>query len=290
MRLCGGYVVMWPNNTKTHQTTPTTTTTTIDTFIMDSNSANKPTMSVKYALNGSGGLRRTFMAVPPHLQQLCNMLDESFPELVGRGRKLVYTDDEGDEITVTNDAELAAAWHVANQAGRVLRLVVTATTLAAPPAPPAQPAQPAPPAPPAQPTPEMIQAKVGKSRMVRQSTCIIPGPGKAVAAGDTVAVGGDYSFVAALAVNDSELIGGELRTLVNASGSGMYIKNCWLTTLTHVPADTDTKTCVLCMSKPAVVGLWHVGCMCKCVCKSCFGDLHSHRCPVCNQVVEAALF
>ena len=285
MWLCGQIT---PTHTKTHQTTPTT----IDIFIMDSKSANKPTMSVKYELNGSGGLRRTRIDVPPRLQQLCSMLDESFPDLVGRGRKLVYTDDEGDEITVTNDAELAAAWHVANQAGRVLRLAVTATTLAAPPAPPAQlaPAQPAQPAESARLTPEMIQAKVGKSRMVRQSTCIIPGPGKAVAAGDTLAVGGDYSFVAALAVNDSELIGGELRTLVNASGSCMCIKDRWLTTLTGVPDDTDTKTCVLCMSKPAVVGLWHVGCMCKCVCKSCFGDLQSHRCPVCNQVVEAALF
>ncbi len=280
-----GYVAKSHTNTHKHTKTHQTTPTTIDTFIMDSKSKN-PTMSVKYQLNGSGGLRRTFMDVPPRLQQLCNMLDESFPDLVGRGRKLVYTDDEGDEITVTNDAELAAAWHVANQAGRVLRLAVTATTLAAPPAPPALAA---PPAPPAQPTPEMIQAKLRNFRVVRQSTCIIPRPGKAVAAGDTVAVGGDYSFVAAQAVNDSELIDGELRTLVNASGSGMYIKNRWLTKLTHVPDDTDTKTCVLCMSKPADVGLWHVGCMCKCVCKSCFGDLHSHRCPVCNQVVEAAL-
>jgi hypothetical protein len=267
---------------KTHQNTNTTfdTIDTIDTFIMDSKSAKNPTMSVKYQLNGSGGLRRTSIGVPPCLQQLCNMLEQSFPELVGHRRTLVYTDDEGDEITVTNDAELAAAWHVANQAGRVLRLAVTATALAAPPALAAQPAPPA---------PETIQAKVGNLRMVRQSTCIMPGPGKAVAAGDTLAVGGDYSFVAARAVNDSELIGGELRTLVNASGSGMYIKNCWLTRLTRVPDDTDTKICVLCMSKPAVVGLWHVGCMCKCVCKSCFGDLHSHRCPVCNQVVEAAL-
>lgn len=83
---------------------------------------------VKYSFDGS--LRRSALGFPPKLEQLRNKLAKSFPEHanqfldLGLELRLIYTDDEGDEITIATNDELLTAFRLAQQAGKVLRFTV----------------------------------------------------------------------------------------------------------------------------------------------------------------------
>ena len=84
------------------------------------------TIPVKYQFNNS--LRRTTVGFPPKFNQLRKKLAKSFPDAAhmfedkARVLRLVYTDDEGDEITITTNDELLAAYRLASDAGKVLQI------------------------------------------------------------------------------------------------------------------------------------------------------------------------
>eukprot|EP00750_Incisomonas_marina_P018566 INCI3016.1.p1 GENE.INCI3016.1~~INCI3016.1.p1 ORF type:complete len:667 (-),score=157.07 INCI3016.1:468-2468(-) len=86
------------------------------------------TIPVKYEFQGS--LRRSTIDVPPRLNQLRQKLAKSFPEFAHlfsdreQILRLVYTDDEGDEITIATNDELLAAYRLAQEAGKVLRFTI----------------------------------------------------------------------------------------------------------------------------------------------------------------------
>lgn len=80
------------------------------------------TVAIKYAFAGS--LRRANLTVPLTVASLQQRVDDSFGALVGATRTLSYTDDEGDNMTVATDEELAAASACAKAQGRVLLLRV----------------------------------------------------------------------------------------------------------------------------------------------------------------------
>jgi len=92
---------------------------------MESNKTNE-TIPVKYEFMGS--LRRSAIDVPPRFNQLRKKLARSFPnfaeQFVNQELRLIYTDDEGDEITITTTDELIAAYRLAQAAGKVLRFSV----------------------------------------------------------------------------------------------------------------------------------------------------------------------
>lgn len=85
---------------------------------------------IKYEFEGS--LRRSVIDDPPELRNVRAKLALSFPHHahafhnMSRTLKLVYTDDEGDVITICTNDELAAAYRQAQKAGRVLRFSVPA--------------------------------------------------------------------------------------------------------------------------------------------------------------------
>lgn len=94
-----------------------------------SGSATQPeSIPVKYQFMGS--LRRSTIGFPPKFHQLRKKLAKSFPEFAKLFNdkeqilQLVYTDDEGDEITITTNDELLTAYQLAHAAGKVLRFVV----------------------------------------------------------------------------------------------------------------------------------------------------------------------
>jgi hypothetical protein len=86
------------------------------------------TIPVKYEFQGS--LRRSTIDVPPRLNQLRQKLAKSFPEFAHLFNdreqilRLVYTDDEGDEVTIATNDELLAAYRLAQEAGKVLRFTI----------------------------------------------------------------------------------------------------------------------------------------------------------------------
>merc|ERR1711871_1253611 len=95
---------------------------------MSTNKNSKETIPVKYEFMGS--LRRTAIDVPPRLNQLRKKLAKSFPDFAesfedrNKVLHLKYTDDEGEEITITTNDELQAAYRLAHASGKVLRFVV----------------------------------------------------------------------------------------------------------------------------------------------------------------------
>jgi len=88
----------------------------------------KPTIPVKYEFMGS--LRRSTIGLPPKLRQVRKKLAKSFPEFAhlfedeDQLLRLIYTDDEGDEITITTNDELLEAYRLAQDSGKVLRFTV----------------------------------------------------------------------------------------------------------------------------------------------------------------------
>lgn len=86
------------------------------------------TIPIKYEFQGS--LRRTSIGIPPRFNQLRNKLAKSFPKFAhlfqdrNQILRLIYTDDEGDEITITSNDELVAAYRLAHEAGKVLKFTV----------------------------------------------------------------------------------------------------------------------------------------------------------------------
>jgi hypothetical protein len=75
------------------------------------------TISVKYEFMSS--LRRSTIGFPPKFHQLRMKLAKSFPEFAHLFQdkdqilRLLYVDDEGDEITITTNDELLAAYRLA---------------------------------------------------------------------------------------------------------------------------------------------------------------------------------
>mmetsp|Transcript_54468 Transcript_54468/g.80851 ORF Transcript_54468/g.80851 Transcript_54468/m.80851 type:complete len:848 (+) Transcript_54468:172-2715(+) len=92
-------------------------------------SASDPdTIPVKYEFMNS--LRRSNIGFPPKFHQLRKKLAKSFPEFAhlfenkDQILRLKYVDDEGDEVTITTNDELLAAYRLAQLSGKVLRFTV----------------------------------------------------------------------------------------------------------------------------------------------------------------------
>jgi hypothetical protein len=85
-------------------------------------------ISVKY--NFQGSLRRSTIGFPPKINALRKKLARSFPDHANlfedksSNLRLVYTDDEGDLVTITTNDELLTAYRLAQKLGKVLRFTV----------------------------------------------------------------------------------------------------------------------------------------------------------------------
>jgi hypothetical protein len=77
----------------------------------------------------SGELRRLAVA-PPSFAALLAVVAEAWP--LAAGFRLVAVDDEGDRVSVFNDASFTEAQDWARSAGKMLRLEVQAAPAAAP--------------------------------------------------------------------------------------------------------------------------------------------------------------
>jgi len=84
------------------------------------------TVPVKLSLSGSK--KRARLRVPLEFSQLCQQVRRSFPNI--KDFALRYVDDEGDNITVTSDEDLAEAQDVFKRLGRVILFTVETSTAA----------------------------------------------------------------------------------------------------------------------------------------------------------------
>ena len=84
------------------------------------------TVPVKLSLSGSK--KRARLRVPLEFSQLCQQVRRSFPNI--KDFALGYVDDEGDNITVTSDEDLAEAQDVFKRLGRVILFTVETSTAA----------------------------------------------------------------------------------------------------------------------------------------------------------------
>jgi len=108
---------------KTISSTPTVST-------MSGGMKGDTAESIPVKYNFRGSLRRSNIGFPPKMSHLRKKLAKSFPDAAHLFTKsdtplrVVYTDDEGDEISITTNEELLVAYRLAQDAGKVLRFKV----------------------------------------------------------------------------------------------------------------------------------------------------------------------
>lgn len=88
--------------------------------------------SVTLKIECGGDLRRIPISIPPTMKRLNKILSKSFPRLDLDSIKILYRDEDGDEVTITRTPELVeAARHVTAVLGlTTLRIKIVSTTMA----------------------------------------------------------------------------------------------------------------------------------------------------------------
>ena len=102
-----------------------TLTTSFNPTNMDSNTPNIP---IKLRLSGKS-CRRARIEIPLTMSMVKSKILTSFPELKSGQFTMNYQDEEGDQIEVVNDQDLAEALAVFTAIGRVLSFTICPQTI-----------------------------------------------------------------------------------------------------------------------------------------------------------------